>query len=235
MRKRLGILLLMLCIGHLVNAQILDLLQIGGEINGGVSILGVKSSFEDGSRFEKYLNPVSSSLLLRVDYPITKEIHVSSGLGVTTKGVALSYYEGADSTFKILWSAFNKKLQYNCSYLRLPITGKYYYDLFDDPNMVPFGELGTSIDFRLNKCSPSGNGVDQTLDFNYHKGPDISLVFGAGVEIKTRSNNDLAIGFRVVKGWNNTVTDSYGDAKSLVRLRNNQILLFAQLRIPDFF
>lgn len=235
MRKRLGIFLIVLCVGHLGNAQIMDLLQLGAEVNGGISILGVKSDFEDGSRFEKYLNPITSSLLLRVDYPITPDIHLSSGLGITTKGVALNYFEGSDSSYKVLWGAFNQKLQYNVTYLRLPITGKYYYDLFDDPNMIPFGEFGTAIDFRLNNGGPSGNGIDHTLDFNYHKGPDINLVFGAGVEIKTRSNNDLAIGIRIAKGWNNTVTDSYGDAKSLVRLRNNQVLFFAQLRIPDMF
>ena len=213
----------------------LSSLQIGGEASAGISILGVKSQFNDGSAFKKYVNPISYSLTAIADYPITEEIKLSAGLGITSKTISLTYTKGTDSTYQILAKAFNKKLNYNATYLRIPIVGKYYYDLFDDPNMTPYGQLGFVTDVQLNNAHPGGNGIDHSIDFTYHKRLDFSTALGAGLEIKTRENNFLYMSIMVYKGWLNSVTDSYGPGKSLIALRNNQVLFSIGLRFGEVF
>lgn len=211
----------------------LSKLEIGGELSSGLSILGVKNDFSENEGFQKHVNPISYGLLATIEYPIRDDIKVQTGLGFTSKTISIDYFSTSDSLYSILNEAFNRKLNYNATYLRIPITGKYYYDLFDDPNMKPFGQFGFALDFGLNDASPGGNGVNQELDFQYHKGLDVSTIFGAGLEIKTRDDSYLTIGIQFHKGWLNSVTDSYGEGQNLIRLRNNQLLFTLGLRMSD--
>ena len=210
--------------------------KIGGEVIGGVSLLGIRSTFTNGASFERFVNPISWGLRGIIDYKISDDVSLISGLGIVNKGVGISYLDGGDtSSFAVLGEAFNRNLRYNCVYLNLPITASYTYDLFDDPNMLPFILGGVVLDYRIGNCRPQSNGINQELDFDYHSPLDLSIAFGVGIEVKTRSNNYVTISLAFYKGVLDNVTDSYGDAQEFIRLRNNQVLLSLALKFDDLF
>lgn len=199
-------------------------LRYGGSFSGGVSYHSAKSDFSDGSKITRFTSPISYGLSGVVEYELKENITLCSGLGFTVKGMGYSYEKGTDSTYQTLWRAMNKKMVYNTFYLRVPVTVKYFINLFDDPNMAPFAHGGFVTDINIINSYPRGNGVDQTLNFNYHKMVDVNLMLGVGLQFETRDLHKLSVSLDFYKGLINNTTSDYGDAQKKITMRNNQLL-----------
>ncbi len=201
-------------------------MKVGGEFSGGVSIMGVKSELLNTTAyFEKYRNSLSYSFSGVFQYQLKKDWWVNTGLGLTVKSMAYSFYRDTVSKeYPQLQDVFNKKLQYNVAYLRLPAEIRYYTHLLKDPNFQPYFDLGFMTDFKLHNGRPKTNGISNNDGFKYHGFLDFNLSFGGGMILKTRTNNHITFGVKVVKGLINSTTSSYGNAEKKVRLVNNQLL-----------
>lgn len=199
-------------------------LRYGGSFSGGISYHSAKSSFDDGSKVSRFTSPISYGLSAIVEYELKENITLCSGLGFTVKGMGYSYERGTDSTYQTLWKAMNKKMVYNTFYLRVPITARYFVNIFEDPNMSPFIHGGFATDINIIDSKPRGNGIDRSVDFNYHKTVDLNLILGLGLKFQTRDLHQLSVSMDFYKGLLNNTTGDYGDAQQKFIMRNNQLL-----------
>ncbi len=174
--KKYIVILSFCLLGNAFSQQI----RYGGEFAGGISIMGVKSSLlNTNSYFEKYRNPLTYSFVGNFEYNLKKDFWIHTGLGLTVKGMAYSFYRDTTSgTYPQLQDVFNKKLIYNVAYLRLPTEIRMYTHFLKDPYTKPYFDLGFVTDFKLHNGRPKTNGISNNDGFKYHSFIDFNLSLG---------------------------------------------------------
>ncbi len=201
-------------------------LNYGFDVGAGPSLTTIKEQLSnDAIIFERYSNPTGIQLGASVDYKINESMILSSGLRLINKGTGVNYETVDSSGYPLLDSAWNRRIIFKTWYLRLPLYFQYYHDFFENPNLIPFGRLGTSVDLRINNSSPSGLGTNPPDGFEYLDRIDFSIVIGLGAQFKSRSNQVYNVSINYYAALNNAVTASYETNDDELKIRNNSIQL----------
>lgn len=198
--------------------------RFGFTMGGGPGITGVSSNFNDpGVYVARDYNPVAVQLGATVSYQLKEDITLHSGLIIVSKSTHLRTQTNDNAAYEDFERSFPQRLQYHATFLRVPLTARYYYDVFKDKNTVPFIEGGMGFDMRISDSDPRGLGVDPSLKTEYVKFFDPVILIGTGVRLKTSAGHAILLSVMFNKGIVNHVNESYSISSDELTLRNNMI------------
>jgi hypothetical protein len=169
------ILFLLLTISSKLHAQNLG-------IKAGLNIASVKAQDKDEVYSDDLSSRVGQNLGVVLELPISDEVFVQGGLLFSGKG-----WKNNDEGY-----GYHSKLSLN--YLDIPVYGLYKYELDD---IYIFGLTGPQIGLGLfGKYSydDDSDNVEWNNEDNFdsYKRPELSWIFGAGVEINEMIQLSLA-------------------------------------------
>lgn len=217
-------LFILLCTLTSIAQWSMDDVRFGFTLGGGPGITGVNSNFHDPEVhvFRDY-NPVTVQLGATATYELTSDITLHTGLLIVSKSTHLYIDTNENPEYEAFRKSFPRKLQYHATFLRIPITGRYFYDLFKDPTTMPFIEGGMGFDLRISNSNPDGFGVDPSAETEYVKFFDPVVLIGAGVRLKANEGHAVFLSMIFNKGLVNHVNDTFGIKGDELTLRNNTI------------
>lgn len=211
MLKHICATLLILLCAFITSAQLsLNDFRFGFTLGGGPGITGVSSDFHDpGIQVSRDYNAVAVQLGATVSYELKEDITLHSGLLIVSKSAHLYVEKNNNTAYEDFNRSFPQKLQYHTTFLRIPLTGRYYYDVFNDKNTVPFIEGGMGFDMRISSSHPRGFGVDPMRDTEYMRFFDPVALIGAGLRIKSNAGHAIFLFVMFNKGIVNQVNDTF--------------------------
>lgn len=160
------------------------------------SIITQRISQEDDSiSINNGSNAFVPSMTLFIDLPMSKNYFFSTGVGYISKRVNLKVNEPDDNS--------SNSKSYNIQYVQIPATLKLYTNeiALDKKLYLQFGPI---FDIAVHTKE-----TDQALSVIKEFTPiDVTLLFGAGLEIQLAPNTAMQIGINYSRGLVNIVSES---------------------------
>ena len=140
-------------------------------------------------------NAFNPSITFLIDIPFSSNYFFSTGIGYISKRVNLEINKSGDS--------YSQTKSYNIQYIQLPATFKLYTNEIALDKKLYF-QFGPIIEIPLHKKENDNNS--QVI--NKIQPVDITLLFGAGIEIQLAPQTALQIGINYSRGLINIVSES---------------------------
>ena len=148
-------------------------------------------------------NAFNPSVSLFIDMPLSQNYFFSTGIGYISKRVNLNITKSADD--------ISQSKSYNIQYVQLPATLKLYTNEIALDKKLYF-QFGPLIEIALhNKENNQNLQVIQKI-----QPIDVTLLFGAGLEIQLAPQTALQIGINYSRGLINIVKESAYEENDLV-------------------
>ena len=144
------------------------------------------------------------SVTLFADFPLSKNYYFSSGIGYISKRVSLSVSEPGDRN--------SQSKSYNIQFVQLPATLKLYTNEIALDKKLYF-QFGPIFDIAVHTKE---NNPDYPVIKEF-KPIDITLLFGAGLEIQLAPNTAMHLGINYSRGLVNIVSNSEVDGDLVIK------------------
>ena len=162
------------------------------------------SHSNDSIGIGKGSNAFVPSVALFADFPVSKNYFFSSGIGYISKRVNLTVSEPGDHN--------SQSKSYNIQYVQLPATLKLYTNEIALDKKLYF-QFGPVFDIAVHTKE---NNPDYSVIKEFQP-IDITLLFGAGLEIQLAPNTAMHLGINYSRGLVNIVSKSDVDGDLVIK------------------